>query len=121
MSIQKSLSLNEKVSESTRILAKFPDKIPVIIETEDEDIKKNLRKNKFLVPYDVSASYLLVVVRRQIKISSSTALFMFCNNLLLTSNEMMGKVYEDYKIKNNIGPNSDKFLYIKISKENTFG
>jgi GABA(A) receptor-associated protein len=112
---------NETIYESTRILAKFPDKVPVIVETDDENIRKSLNKNKFLVPYDISVSYLLIAIRKQIKVNSSIAFFIFCDNKLLSPNDMMYQVYEEYKIRNNIGKNDNKFLYINIRKEQTFG
>ena len=112
---------NEAIYESARILAKFHDKVPVIVETNDEHIRKSLKKNKFLVPYDISVSYLLIAIRKQLKVNSSIAFFIFCDNKLLSSNDMMYQVYEEYKIRNNIGKNDNNFLYISISKEQTFG
>ena len=80
-----------------------------------------LTKNKFLVPYDLTVSYLLANIRKQIKLDASSALFMFCDNILLSSTQMLNEVYTNYKYKNNISSTDDNFLYITIEEENTFG
>ena len=113
--------LSKRISESKRIISKFPDRIPVIILTNNSRLQKMLTKNKFLVPYDLTVSYLLANIRNQIKLDSSNALFIFCENILLSGSEELSKVYINYKIKNNIGPLSDNFLYLSIEEENTFG
>ena len=48
--------LTKKISESIRIISKFPDKIPVIVLTRNSKLEKMLTKNKFLVPYDLTVS-----------------------------------------------------------------
>ena len=53
-SLKKSTELSENISESTRILSKYPDRIPVIIKTKNQKLAKMLKKNKFLVPQDLS-------------------------------------------------------------------
>ena len=93
--------LSKRISESKRIISKFPDRIPVIILTNNSRLQKMLTKNKFLVPYDLTVSYLLANIRNQIKLDSSNALFIFCENILLSGSEELSKVYINYKIKNN--------------------
>lgn len=113
---------NETIYESNRILSKFPDRVPIIVETNDESIRKSLKKNKFLVPYDITVSYILIAIRKQMKANnSSNAVFVFCDNILLNSNDMIYEIYNDYKIRNNIGKNDNKFLYVTIRNEQTFG
>ena len=46
---------------------------------------------------------------------------MFCDNILLSSTQMLNEVYTNYKYKNNISSTDDNFLYITIEEENTFG
>lgn len=119
MSFKESICLNERINESKRITRKFPNKIPVIVDSKNKNLV--LKKNKFIVPYDVSVSYLISFIRNQIKLQSSEAIFLFCDNKLLSGGNLMSSVYEEYKIANNIAKNSDQFLYITINKENTFG
>ena len=119
--LKKSTDLSFRVEESNRILSKFPDRIPVIVITNNSKLEKMLRKNKFLVPYDLSVSSLLENIRSQMKLDPSKALFIFCDNTLLSGSQMINEVYKNYKYKNNIGARNDNFLYITIEEENTFG
>jgi GABA(A) receptor-associated protein len=121
MSIQTNKKSKEQISESLRIINKFPNRIPVIVESNDFSLNKILNKNKFLVPYDTTVSYFLVIIRKQMNLDSSTALFLFCDNILISGGEYIHKIYNNYKQKNNIKKNDNQFLYIQISKENTFG
>lgn len=108
--------------ESNRILAKFPDRIPIIIKTSDKNISKLLKKNKFLAPQYISVSTLLFTIRQQINCDSSKALFLFCDNKLISGTEILLRIYENYKIDNKLNnTNSDKFLYLELTFENTFG
>ena len=122
LSLKKSTDdLSKKISESIRICSKFPDRIPVIILTKNSRLEKMLKKNKFLVPYDLTVSYLLVTNRKQIKLDSSSALFMFCDSVLLSGTQTLAEIYKNYKFNNNIRSIDDNFLYITIEEENTFG
>jgi len=113
--------LSKRISESTRIISKFPDRIPVIVLTKNVTLEKLLKKNKFLVPYDLSVSYLLANIRSQIKLDPSKALFLFCDNALLSGSQSLNQIYTTYRKKHNIGPSKDNFLYMSIEEENTFG
>ena len=120
-SLKKSTELSENISESTRILSKYPDRIPVIIKTKNQKLAKMLKKNKFLVPKDLSIAYLLLSIRKQISMDKSKALFIFCDNTLISGSEMVNVIYNEYKYKHNIKQDSDNFLYLSIEEENTFG
>jgi|688.fasta_scaffold1999700_1 GABA(A) receptor-associated protein len=113
--------LSKRISESNRIISKFPDRIPVIVLTKNATLEKLLKKNKFLVPYDLSVSYLLASIRSQIKLDPSKALFLFCDNTLLSGSQSLNEIYKNYKSKHNIGISKDNFLYMSIEEENTFG
>lgn len=114
-------SKNDRIAESNRILAKYPTYIPVIIDCSDKI--GTLRKQKFLVPSEVSASHLLHSVRRQFETKKSDAVFMFCNDTLICPTTIMGNIYKDYRLKNNITDDgsTDKFLYIELHLESVFG
>lgn len=113
--------LSKRISESNRIISKFPDRIPVIVLTKNQSIKKMLKKNKFLVPYELSVSYLLANIRSQIKLDPSKALFLFCDNNLLSGSQFLNEIYKNYMYKHGNGPSKDNFLYVSIEEENTFG
>ena len=113
--------LAKRISESNRIISKFPDRIPVIIITTNTNIEKMLKKNKFLVPYDLTVSYLLANIRSVIKLDPSKALFLFCDNNLLSGSQLLHEIYKNYRDKHGAGSSKDNFLYISIEEETTFG
>lgn len=114
-------TLDQRISESMRILSKYPSHIPVIVECCKN--LGNLQKPKFLVPADVSASYLLHSIRKQFdnKNSSHEALFMFCDNMLICPTTIMSQIYDITNEKKKGEDRNDKFMYVNITSENTFG
>ena len=110
--------LSKRIAVSGRMISKFPDRIPVIVTSNDRKLCKLLSKNKFLCPKYISASMLLINIRKHINIDSTKALFMFCDKKLICGTEIMSSVYDTYISKKN---NGDKYLYLEISCENTFG
>lgn len=116
-SYKEQFSLEHRISESNRILAKYPDKIPVIIECQNKELNERIHKKKFLAPRDISISYLLQIIRGRIKLESGKAIFMYVDNKLLTPNIMINEIYEKYMEDKR----EDKFLYVELAYENTFG
>ena len=104
----------ENKKESQRILNKYPDKIPIIVNKEKSTKLPDLKKNKYLVPRDMVLSQFIYIVRKNLTITSSEALFITINNKLSPSNKKIIDIYEEEK-------NEDGFLYIIYSSENTFG
>ena len=102
----------ERELYSRRLLYKFPDRVPVIIESNGS--VKNLDKNKYMVPKTLLITEILFIIRKNIKIDSNKAIFIFVNNTLIPMNQTMGEIYFSNK-------EQDGFLYIKYSCENTFG
>ena len=109
-----SKSEEERLAESTKIIEKYPDKIPVIVEKYSKSSIKNIDKNKYLVSGDMTMSQFIYIIRKRIKLKSSEALFFFVNNILCNNSQSMIEIYNLYKDK-------DGFLYIEYSAENTFG
>ena len=108
-------SFDERLDETTRILAKYPDRIPIICE-------KNLKsrgtpeidKNKFLVPYDLTVGQFMYVVRKRLVLPPEKALFFFIGGIIPSSSSLLNDIYYHAK-------DPDGFLYIHYSLENTFG
>uniref|UniRef100_A0A6C0E541 Autophagy-related protein n=1 Tax=viral metagenome TaxID=1070528 RepID=A0A6C0E541_9ZZZZ len=116
---QETHALNERITESNRIRAKYPTHIPVIINCDSK--LGSINKQKFLVPSDVSASHLLYSVRKQMSdYKSSQSIFMFCNNAIICPTTLMCEIYNKY-LKNKKEQDDDLFLYIDLCSENTFG
>ena len=100
--------------EFNRLRTKYPDRIPVIIESE------LLTKNKFLVPLDLHVSQLQFVVRKKLKkVYENESIFLFFRkgkkSLLKPSHQTIENIF------NECVPNLDGFLYVDLQKENTFG
>jgi hypothetical protein len=120
MSYKNTTPLSQREYESNRIICKYPNTIPVIVESKSSDIV--LKKNKFLVPYDVSVSHLLCSLRKKLKLEERKAIFLCYDDVFVSGSEMMAEVYRKFKEKNEYGKkNHDRFLYMNIFSENTFG
>jgi GABA(A) receptor-associated protein len=105
----------ESIEESKRVLEKYPDKIPIVVN-KSEKCKEltDLEKNKYIVPNDMTVGQFIYVVRKKIKLNSGQALFFFCNNLLIPNTANLQDIYNKNKCENG-------FLYIEYSSESTFG
>ena len=104
----------KRKSEAARIRAKYPDRIPVICEKDDRSDIPDIDKKKYLVPADLTVGQFVYVIRKRIKLSPEKAIFIFINNTLPPTASLMSTIYEEQK-------DSDGFLYITYSGENTFG
>ncbi|KAL6014447.1 hypothetical protein CA7LBN_003684 [Candidozyma auris] len=105
---------DKRKSESTRILQRFKDRLPVICEkVENSDIQE-IDKRKYLVPGDLTVGQFVYVIRKRIKLPSEKAIFIFVNDILPPTAALMSTVYEEHK-------DEDGFLYVLYSGENTFG
>ena len=113
-SFKKLHSFIKRKEESTRILFKYPDRIPIIVEHSSNSNINQIDKQKFLVPSDLTIGHFSYVIRKRIKLKPETAMFLFVNNTLPSSSDLISNIYNKYK-------DDDKFLYISLSGENTFG
>jgi len=111
---KKSKTFEERLSESSKIIDKYPDRIPIIVEKSKGCKLKDIDKNKYLVPNDMILSQFIYTIRKRIKLESSQALFFFIDNHVPTNSSPIGELYNLYKDK-------DGFLYITYTSENTFG
>ena len=66
------------------------------------------------MPSDLTVAQFVYVVRKRVKLAPEKAIFIFVNNQVPNTAELMVKVYEEQK-------DEDGFLYITYSGENTFG
>jgi len=63
-SYRDSTTLEKRLAESMRIRAKYPDRIPVIVErAANRTAVPEIDKNKFLVPSDLSVGQFVYVIR----------------------------------------------------------
>ncbi len=96
------------------ILRKYPDRVPIYVNKKEGSNVEDITKHKYLVPRDMTMGNFIYVLRKNISLKSSQALFVFIDNLIVSNSEMMGEVYNRHK-------NEDKFLYVIYSSESTFG
>lgn len=108
-------TLEQRQQESNRIIQKYPNRIPVIVERAAgcKNID-NIDKNKFLVPEDLTVGQFQYVIRKRLSLDAGQALFLFIDDQLYPVTILLKKVYVENK-------SDDKFLYITYTGENTFG
>ena len=93
------------------IFLKYPDRIPIIIDTKKE---LTLDKNKYIVPKDLTIAQFIYMLKKRIKITNNDSIYLICNNKLLVNSHTIAQIYSENK-------DIDDFLYIIIAIENTFG
>ena len=107
---------SKRKSESSRILEKYSDRIPVIAEKMKRSSLQNLDKSKYLIPKDMTVGQFQYVIRKRLKIKSEDSIYLFfgANATLVCGDELMSKIYAENK-------DLDGFLYIFYDSERTFG
>ena len=71
-------SFLKRKEESDRILAKYPDRVPVICERITKRINQ-LDRKKYLCPGDLSLGNFMYVIRKRMKLSPEKAIYLFVN------------------------------------------
>lgn len=115
MSFKTNHTFFQRQLEADRIKEKYPDRIPVICEIEQN--KQNsftLKKNKYLVPNTLTVGQFVYVLRKQISLKQEEAVFLMINNCLPPTSALMSHIYKEHK-------DEDGFLYATLARENTFG
>lgn len=102
-------------SNAARLLEKYPDKVPIVLERSAQSNVPELPNRKFLVPRELSVSQFLYTIRKRIQLDSSQAIYLFFGNTLPSSSETMGEVFERHRHP------TDHVLYGTYSGECTFG
>jgi len=106
--------LPKRKEVADRIIKKYPDRIPVIVEKAPKSDAPDIDKKKFLVPADITVGKFVYEIRKHMQLPPDKAIFLFVNNVLPPTAELMSKIYKDYR-------DEDGFLYITYSGESTFG
>ena len=108
----KKKKLENRLKLYYNIFVKYPDRIPMIVDTKKELI---LDKNKYIVPKELTIGQFIYMLRKRINMNENNNIYMLCNNQLLVSSHTVAQVYSTNK------DDKDGFLYIVIAVENTFG
>ena len=106
---------NERFIEANRVLAKYPERIPVICEKNAKctDLN-NIDKEKYLVYPDLTCGQFMYIIRRSLALPAEKAVFVMINGIIPSNSDIMYELYDKYK-------DSDGFLYITYTSENVFG
>ncbi|XP_061437223.1 gamma-aminobutyric acid receptor-associated protein-like 2, partial [Lethenteron reissneri] len=107
-------SLDHRSVQATKIRAKYPDHVPVIVEKVAGSHIGDIDKRKYLVLSDITIAQFMWIVRMKIQLAAESAIFLFIDNTVPQSSLSMGQLYEDHK-------DEDGFLYVAYSGESTFG
>ncbi|XP_020101297.1 autophagy-related protein 8i-like [Ananas comosus] len=107
-------TFEERVKESKDIIAKYPDRVPVIVERFSRADLPEMEKKRFLVPRDMSVGQFIHILSSRLHLSPGKALFVFVKNTLPQTASLMDSIYGMYK-------DDDGFLYMCYSSEKTFG
>lgn len=118
-SFKKNHPVEKRRDIAARIIQKYSDRVPVIVEMASGKTSKNLpslSKTKFLVGGDTTVGKFLFELRKQMSLRPEEALFLFVGSgVLPPTAAYMSQVYERYKDA------EDNLLYFQLSTENTFG
>jgi GABA(A) receptor-associated protein len=103
--------------EALRVLNKYPDRIPVIVNRAANASEKtpHIDCQKFLVPDELTMGQFMYVIRKRMQLAPYEAMFLFIDGVIPPTNSLMSTVYEDMKDEDTL------FLYVTYSLENTFG
>jgi GABA(A) receptor-associated protein len=104
----------QRLSESNKIMEKYPQRVPIIVEKYIKSQINDIDKHKYLVPKDLNMNQFVYIIRKRIKLDKSQSIFLMVNNTICPSNIPICNVYNDHK-------DEDGFLYVKYTGENTFG
>jgi GABA(A) receptor-associated protein len=107
------IPFTQRKAEASKIREKYPERVPVICERFNNNIK-DLDKRKYLVPNDLTMAGFMFVIRRRLALPPNMSIFLFCNEAMIPTSSLMGTVYQERK-------DEDGFLYIVYGGESTFG
>ena len=112
---RKNVPFDERKLKASIILKQHPDRIPVVVEcSETLQAIHPLKKNKFIVPHDLTLAQFMFVIRKHMKLEPEYAIFVFINNRLHPSTTPIGAIYAQEK-------DEDEFMYLDVFQESTFG
>jgi len=116
LSFRDKFPFKKRLDESTRIMEKYPDRIPIICEKWGNDAEiPDIDRKKYLVPIDLSIANFMYVIRKRLKVSPDKGIYLFVNDHIMpTTSSLVSQYYEQYK-------DPDGFLYVAYSGESTFG
>lgn len=111
-------SYEKRKIESQNIIDKYPDMVPIIIQSSH----LKLKCKKYLLPDRSTIGWLLMKLRKDCVIDAQIGVYLYIENtvhgkkeyILPRITQMISETYIEYK-------NDDGFLYVIVESERTFG
>ena len=110
----KTTDIEERRKASQRMSEKYPDRCCIIVTKMKGSDVPDIDKHKYLVPRTLSMGQFVYVIRKRISIQPDKALFIYVDNILPSTSELIGNVYNNHVAE-------DGLLYITYAGESTFG
>ena len=111
---QKEHTFEKRKEESTKVIEKYTDRVPIIVLKHETCDLPDIDKQKYLVPRDMSFSQFIFVIRKRVHLKASESLFITINQRLMSGSTPIDTLYDELK-------DPDGFIYIVYTSENTFG
>lgn len=106
-------TFRQRQNESSGILKKYPDRIPVIVETR-KGLGLELDKHKYLVPSDMTIGQFIYVIRKRMSVPATMGVYVFFGGQMVQTAGLMSSTYKNVM-------DEDGFMYGLVATENTFG
>ena len=125
-SYRKKYSIADRRNEMSRIKNKYPDRLPIIVSKDPNCNLKNIIKEKYLVPADLTIAQFMIVIREKASLKPEETINLFIidyenNQILAQSSATIGSVYDRYVNQSKNSKNYDGYLYFVYTSENVFG
>jgi GABA(A) receptor-associated protein len=105
---------SSRLSESLRVLNKYPDRVPIICEKSKNCDMTEIDKHKYLVPTDLTCGQFIYIIRKRLNLPPEKAIFLVVNGSIPPISTSILELYDKNK-------NEDGFLYFSYMSENVFG
>ena len=108
---------NDRQIESDKIMRKFPNKIPVIIELSNLCMTKikDIDDKKYLLDKDVEIFEFMTIIRKKINLDHDNVIILMTDNgYIPNTTETINDVYLEHH-------NGDGFLYLTFSAQKMYG
>jgi GABA(A) receptor-associated protein len=110
----KEFTFEKRKSEADRILIKYPDRVPVVVQLLEKSTLPDIDKKKYLVPNDITVGQFIYIIRKRIKLEPEQAILIFVNNTIPPTASLISQIYKEHK-------DADGFLYCFFDTEQVFG
>mmetsp|Transcript_10960 Transcript_10960/g.25772 ORF Transcript_10960/g.25772 Transcript_10960/m.25772 type:complete len:129 (-) Transcript_10960:92-478(-) len=117
---QDAASFDKRREEARRILAKYPDRVPVICERSFRSELPEIAKKKFLVPGTMLCGEFKYIIHKHLNevvhgsIAADQTVYLFVQNVSPKVGTLLSEIYARHKA-------DDGFLYMTYSAENSLG